>query len=289
MPGVTGPLVPRRRLADELRRLRERAGKNLADVAEELEVSTSKLSRLENAQGSAQISDVRVLASLYGVDAATTEKLVRWAREGRRQGWWSDYSDVLYANTDVYLAFESEAAVSRVFMNSIIPGLLQTADYTRELLRSMEPGLTSEEVDRVIELRGRRRQFLHKRESRDPLELRVVVHETCLLQMVGSRDVMREQLRELTTWLDRPNVTVQVLPFSAAPHLMITCPFTHFEFDDALDRDLVQLESHAGLYNLEEEPRVKRYLRAFEALTKRSMTPEESAHRINDVIADKYE
>lgn len=289
MPTVAGPLVPRRRLAAELRRLREKAGKSLADVANELEVSTSKLSRLENAQGSPQISDVKVLAGIYGV-AGTLEgdRLLRWARDGRRQAWWAEYSHVLFANTADYLAFEYEATLLRVFMNSIVPGLLQTPDYARALIRSMEPDLSAEETDKVIELRAYRRQFLFERESQGPLELRVVMHEACLMQQVGSDETMKEQLEELATWTDKSNVTVHVLPFTADPHLMITCPFNHFEFHDALDRDLVQIENHAGFYTIEEEQQVKRYHRAFDALTKRSMGRVESAAHLREVAGKRY-
>src|SRR4051794_6581500 len=124
MPSPQGPLLPRRRLGAELRRLR--GNQTLDEVAAETLISTSKLSRLENGQGVPQPRDIRDLIVFYGADRATADRLRRWMNDGRRQAWWREYSEVISESFDVFLDFESGASVIRTYMPLVLPGLLQT-------------------------------------------------------------------------------------------------------------------------------------------------------------------
>src|SRR6187200_144985 len=114
MPSPQGPLLPRRRLGAELRRLR--GDRTLDEVAAETLISTSKLSRLENGQGAPQPRDIRDLIHYYGADSVTAERIRRWAADGRRQAWWKEYSDVLRETADVLFDYESGASVIRIYM-----------------------------------------------------------------------------------------------------------------------------------------------------------------------------
>ncbi len=289
MPSVQSPLLPRKRLAAELKQLREQAEQTLDEVAEDLLISTSKLSRLENAQGSPQARDVRDLARHYGVlNTPAGERLMRLARSSRSQGWWVDYQDVVQADEafDAYLAYESEASTLRFYAIPYVTGLLQTADYTRALIQAMDPNRTKREVDRFVELRRARQRLLDRREDQTALELKVIMHELCLDQLVGSPKIMRDQLEAIEAAQDRPNVTVWLLPASAPAHRMNTCTWSYFYYRDPLDSDVVSIETHAGFRYIETSEEVRRYDRAFEELTQRSLTPAQTQAAIRARLSE---
>ncbi|MGH3669187.1 MAG: helix-turn-helix domain-containing protein [Pseudonocardiaceae bacterium] len=283
MPTSQGPLLPRRRLGVELKKLREEAKLRLDDVASALMISSSKLSRLENGQGIPQQRDVRDLINFYQVaDTSLAERLMRLTREGRRQGWWKDYSDVVPEHLDAYLALESGASVIRSFVPTILPGLLQTEDYARALLREVMPRHSYKEVDQLVQIRLRRKQFLLRAE--EPLRLLAVVDESVLRRVVGSKDIMRRQFEALTELSELPNVTVQIFPFNAGAHEAMMGSFTVFQFADDVDRDVVDVESHLGDRYLEQESHVLLYLRIFDSVSHRSLEPAPSRDLIRQII-----
>jgi len=278
MPGV-GPIVPRRRLAEALRQLRARDGRTLEAVAAATMISTSKLSRLENAQGSPQPRDVRDLTREYGLDQADADRLMRLASAARRQGWWSDYSFSprgFAADLDVHVAYESEASIARVYAIPFFPALLQVESYVRALFRSMEPWRSADEVDQLVQLRAQRSRLLDPQEDRPALRLIAVCHETALRQVVGTPQVLRQQLEAIDESFDRPNVDFRVLPFVAPPPFTSTCMYTYWEFGDALDRDVVHIETHAGMRLLETDESLSQYRRYFDELQHRALSPEAS-------------
>src|SRR5918997_6329887 len=225
MSPVRGPVVPRRRLGAELRTLREQAGLTLEDVAKELECSVSKVSRLETGQGIPKVRDVRDLLDRYGVtDPAHRDRLLRWVREGQRQGWWHDFSDVLAPdpedpllpdNLSRYVALEQDASEVRGFENTLVHGLLQTEDYARAVLSALSTA-DPEATDRLVEFRMRRQERLYVDE--DPLKIHVILDEAVLQRPVGGEQVMCGQLKRLLADAQRPNITIQVLPFSVGAH-----------------------------------------------------------------------
>ncbi|MGH3974645.1 MAG: helix-turn-helix domain-containing protein, partial [Pseudonocardiaceae bacterium] len=225
MSPVRGPVVPRRRLGAELRMLRDRAGLTIEDVAKELECSISKVSRLETGQGIPKGRDVRDLLDCYGVtDQAKRDRLMRWVRDGQRQGWWHDYSDVLAPdpenplvpdNLSRYVALEQDASKVCGFDSTLVHGLLQTEDYARAILNTLSTA-NREATDRLVQLRMRRQDRLYVAE--DPLILHLILDEAVLHRRIGGEQVMRGQLKRLVTEAQRPNITVQVLPFSVGTH-----------------------------------------------------------------------
>jgi transcriptional regulator with XRE-family HTH domain len=289
MPGMTGPIVPRRRLAEELRRLRAEDGRSLEEVAQALLISTSKLSRLETGQGSPQARDVRDLIRAYSVDDALGARMMRWVTQARRQGWWSDYEFTAGGFTsglDVHVAYESEASVERAYTIPFFPALLQTEAYTRAQYRSLEPWRSTEEVDELVRLRLRRQELLATPEGRPPLNLVAVCHETVLRQVVGDKQILADQLRAVDADFERDNVELRILPFDASPPFTATCMYTYFEFADSLDRDVVHIETHAGYRLLETTESLQQYRRYFDELLRRSLSVQKSRDLIRSRIRE---
>ena len=281
MSPASGPVVPRLQLANELRDLRSETNATLDDVAEATLISSSKLSRLENAQGSPQLRDVRDLVRHYGIEGTERgNKLLRLQRAASKKAWWTEYSFEITgfaAGVSEHVAFESDATVSRVYAIPFLPALLQVEDYTRELYRSLEPWRSKDDVEQLLGLRHARKSALVARAELPPLELVAVTHECALRQFVGSRQIMRRQLLSLSEeWTEKPNVELRVLPFSAAPTFTSTCMYTYFEFGDALDRDVVHIETHAGFRSIETDKGRSQYRRHFDDLLRRSLGRAES-------------
>lgn len=282
MTSSAGPVMPRRRLGVELKRLREASGRTLEDVAEELLISTSKLSRLENGQGSPQQRDVRDLIRLYGIeDTPLAHRLARWVSSARKQGWWADYASAMDRGLDGYVAYETEASVARVYTIPVLPVLLQTEDYARAQYRSMESWRPAEEIEKLVRLRMQRQAAL---EGDDFLRLIAVSHECALHQWVGTRETMRTQLDHVLDRSTRANIEFRVLPFTAQPQFTSTCMYAYFEFPDDLDRDVVHIETHAGFRHLETADQVHAYRRHHDNLINSSLSPDESRSMIRSML-----
>ncbi|HEY6424195.1 MAG TPA: helix-turn-helix transcriptional regulator [Pseudonocardiaceae bacterium] len=293
--------MPRRRLGAELRRLREQAGLNIDVVSEELECSVSKVSRLETGKGIPKIRDVRDLLDRYGVtDQTHRDRLMRWVRDGQRQGWWSDYSDVLDPEDPLlldnlrYVALEQDATEAHCFESTLVHGLLQTEDYARAVLTTLSTvgrwgGQRSasdhEATDRLVELRMRRQGRLYAAE--DPLTAHVLLDEAVLHRPVGGAQVMRAQLKRLLADAQRPNITVQVLPFGIGAYPSVAGDFVVLRFPDSDDNDLVYVESHLGDVYLEKEHDVQVYEQMFGALVERCLSPEQSAKLVAALQLDE--
>jgi len=294
MSPVRGPVVPRRRLGAELRMLRERTGLTIEDVAKELECSVSKVSRLETGQGIPKNRDVRDLLDRYEVtDQAYRDRLMRWVRDGRRQGWWHDFSDVLAPDPSDpllpddlgrYVAFEQDASEVRSFENTLVHGLLQTEDYARAILGALSTG-DSEATDRLVELRMRRQDRLYMDE--DPLKVHLIFDEAVLHRPVGGAQVMRAQLKRLVADAQRPNITIQVLPFSVGAHPAAGGPFVVLAFPDSDDSDLVYVEGHLRDIYLEKERDVDVYEQMFDELVDASLPTDESIALITEFLQDR--
>jgi transcriptional regulator with XRE-family HTH domain len=287
---VTGPLGPRRSIAAALKQLREESGKNLNEVAEDLMISTSKLSRLENAQGKPQPRDIKDLIRYYDIEGTSlASSLQRWVAAARRQGWWTDFDDEVLGNPlgglglDAHLGYEADATVERIYTLPFVPALLQTADYARAIFRDMEHR-SEDEIGQLLDVRARRQQALTSREGLDPLKLVAVTHESCLRQAVGSPQILRDQLDALAERSEAPNVSLHVLPFEARPVFTMTCMYAYFEYQDAdLEQDVVHLETPAGYWSIENADKVAEYRRAHDGLVNASLSEDASRARIRSI------
>jgi transcriptional regulator with XRE-family HTH domain len=280
---VTGPLGPRRNIAAALRQLRESSGKNLSEVADDLMISTSKLSRLENAQGRPQPRDIRDLVRYYGIEHNSLGVSLRqWASAAQRQGWWTDFDDEVLEGVlggfglDAHISYEADATVERIYTLPFLPALLQTNEYATAIFRNME-GRSEEEITQLLEVRDRRKQALSSREGLDPLKLVAVTHESALRQAVGSPEIMRDQLDALIEQSKAPNVSLHVLPFKAIPAFTMTCMYAYFEYEGVgMEQDVVHIETHAGYWSIEDPGKVAEYRKAHRALVKASLGEDDS-------------
>jgi transcriptional regulator with XRE-family HTH domain len=263
----------RRRLAAELRRLRELAEMTQEDVAGQLEWDPSKLSRIENRQVGIIARDLRKLLDLYGVsDESQREGYFAMAREGKQRAWWQSYADVIPSEYGTLIGLESEAAAISNYEQELVPGLLQTEDYARAVIRATRPGDTPEDIARRIEVRMARQQALARD---DGPRLWVVINEAAIRRVVGGPATMAGQLRSLATGRHRPVVTVQVLPFSSGEHPAMTGSFVILDFPSD-DPSAVYLENAASSLYLERSADVTWYAEAFRFMQAAALGPKES-------------
>jgi transcriptional regulator with XRE-family HTH domain len=264
------PTVGRRRLGLELRRLREAAGVTIDAVADRLECSSSKISRIETGHTSATPRDVRDMLAVYGVVGPAAEDLVQVAREARQKGWWHLYGSVL---TGAYVGLEAAASWVWSYEGQVVPGLLQTEDYARTLISCARPGMTADDVDRRVRVRMARQSLLLQE---DALDLWAVLDETVFRRLVGGAAVMRPQLERLLAASRLPTVTIQVLPFAVGAHVAMDGSFAILGYDDPADPDVVFAENAAGGLFLEKDEELRRYHDIFDQLRATALPPMES-------------
>jgi transcriptional regulator with XRE-family HTH domain len=276
------PTVRRRRLGQELRRLRELKGMTAEEVAERLLVSQSKISRLENGRRSISQRDVRDLCGVYEVeDQRVVESLMEMARDSRQQGWWHAFGDIPYS---VYIGLETDAESLRVYEPQIITGLLQTRSYAEALIQGALPETAPTDIDKRVQVRMRRQERIAA--ENNPLRLWVVLDEAALRRVVGNNLVMREQLEHLTEMSQLPHVTVQVLPFEVGAHPGLNGQYAILEFADAADSSVVYLEGVTSDLYLEKAHDVQKYAVMYEHLRAQALNVEQSRQFIADAAKE---
>jgi transcriptional regulator with XRE-family HTH domain len=281
---TTGPTVRRRRLGTELRNLRESNGYKLEEVAAQLGVAPSTLSRIETGKAPTKSAYLNQLLEMYGVvDAGQRQVLVDMAREGHRKGWWAAYDDVLPSGFDIYVGLEAETAAVRSYEISVVPGLLQTPDYARAVLREMFPRHGAGQIDRLVDLRMERQRRL---DDDPPLEVWAILDEAVVRRPVGGKQVMRDQLDRLLDLALRASITLQVLPFDCGAHAGHGGPFSILEFPNRSDGEVAYVESVAGILYLEKEREVRTRVEAFDRLRAAALAPAASVELIARVAQE---
>lgn len=269
----TSPTLRRRELSKRLKELREKASVSVAEAADALGCSIDKIHWIERGEWNRpRWRDVRDLLDKYAVtDQKLRDYLMELAREGVQKDWWHPYRKMLSEAYSTYIAFEGDADELLTFELSVIPGLLQTEDYARALIRKGPAELDDADIEKRVEIRAERQRIL---EGDDPLRLFAVLDEAALRRTVGGPEVMRAQLRHLIEMAARPNITLQVIPFDAGPHPGTGGRFTIISFPGE-DPDAVYIETIAGELLIESEG-VGRYRRAFRRLNAEALSPEDT-------------
>ena len=263
--------VPRRQLGRYLRELRFASGMTIAEAATLVERGSSTLQRLE--KGSAErirILDVEALCRIYDADDTTSAALLGLAQQAKVKSWYHEYGDLIPENFDVYMGLEVAARSLKTYQIELVPGLLQTADYARAVIKSGLPNESDADIERRVRLRMQR-QVLIRRKSR-PAQLNVILHETVLHRVIGGNRVMDAQRRHLADISTQPNVTLRVLPFTGGlPLGAVTGNFIILDFGkdtkgSPIEPRVVYVPGIGGEIYLEKEADIRRYDRAYDAI-----------------------
>jgi transcriptional regulator with XRE-family HTH domain len=278
-----GPTVQRLVLGSQLHRLRDSRGITAEQAAEAIRGSHSKISRMEHGRVGFKERDVGDLLTLYGVtDSEERAALLNLAREANTPGWWHAYSDILPTWLEAYVGLEAAASVLRTYEVQLVPGLLQTEEYTRALIRQGS-AVTEEEIVRRGELRASRQEILRRP---DAPQLWAVVDEGALRRPVGGAEIVREQLKHLIEVTDHPAVTLQVLPFEAGAHAAMGGPFTILRFAEPDLADVVYIEQLTSALYLDKPVEVDSYLEVMEQLCLQAEPATNTADILSRILAE---
>jgi transcriptional regulator with XRE-family HTH domain len=281
-PG-SGPTVLRILLGSQLRVLREAKGITREEAGYAIRASGSKISRMELGRVSFKERDVVDLLDLYGVDAGEAATLVELAQQANSPGWWHKYGDLLPDWFQVFVGLEEAASLIRLYEVQFVPGLLQTADYARAVVRLGQPGAPPEEIERRVSLRMGRQELLTK--PGGP-RLWAVVDEAALRRPIGGQEVMRAQLAQLIEATKEPNVTLQVVPFKSGGHAAEAGAFTIMRFPEPDLPDVVYLEQLTSALYLDKRDDVEKYTEVMERLSVESESPERSVDILSGMLEE---
>jgi transcriptional regulator with XRE-family HTH domain len=281
MPPSGSPTVRRRRLAAELRRLRESTEKTADEVGQALGWSKAKVSRYELARGGLKPTEVARLLEFYGVQGDHRDLLLGLAQEATEKGWWDGYSDVLTEGHLSFIGLEAEATKIQEWQSDVVPGLLQTEGYAREILTGYHEvaDISPKQIERRLETRLFRQQLL----TRDqPLEFEALLDESVLYRRYGDRSLMQAQLRRLAVVSELPNVTIRILPFDTR-HALAVASFAIVRFGDAPSarlHDVVSVEHLSNELYVQGETDTNQFNLAFDHIAENALSPQRSRQLI---------
>ena len=273
---TVGQVVLGRRLLD----LRESAGLKREEAARILRVAPATVRRMEMAEVSLKIPYLQLLLKAYGVSDAEADAFVHLAEEANKPGWWQRFHDILPGWFSMYVSLEGAAALIRSYEPHFVPGLLQTEDYARGVLRSGAIGQTSpDDIERHVALRMRRQRLLTREAAP---RIWAVMDETVLRRHVGGPEVMRAQIDKLLDVTKLPNVTLQIAPFANGVHPGTFGPFVLFRFAVPELPDMVYSEYLTGAVYLDARNEVATHLEVMDRMAAQAAT----AHRTKEILRD---
>ncbi|GAA3574162.1 MULTISPECIES: helix-turn-helix domain-containing protein [Streptomyces] len=277
------PTVGQVVLGKRLQELREASGLGREEAARALRVTAATVRRMETAEVALKIPYVQVLLETYGVPEDEAEAFVSLAEEANQPGWWQRYHDVLPDWFSLYVSLEGAARIVRSYEPHFVPGLLQTEEYARAVLRAGTIGQTGPEtIERHVSLRMERQRLL---ERQDPPHLWVIMDETVLLRPVSGGEVMRDQLDKLLEFAERDRVTLQIAEFASGPHPGTYAPFTLFRFAEPELPDMVYTEYLSGALYLDSRKEVAAHLEVLDHMS----TAAASAERTKKILRERRE
>jgi len=282
----SGTTTLRVMIGGKLRQLRQDADISREDAAYEIRADASKISRIELGRVSFRLRDVRDLMVMYGVtDEDEIERVVEMAREANRPSKWKRYNDFLPDWFSNYLEMEGAASMIRTYEVQVIPGLLQTEAYARAVLMLGYGHTPLTEIDKRIEVRMKRQEILDRQEKRP--ELWAVIDEAALHRPFGGANVMYEQIKSIIDVCDKPNVRVQIVPFTAGAHSGAGAPFTWLRFAYEELSDVIYLEHLTGGLYLERDNEIDAYQAAMEHLCVQATQPHKTQDFLQKIL-DSY-
>ncbi|MFI6105288.1 helix-turn-helix domain-containing protein [Streptomyces sp. NPDC093595] len=278
----SAPTVGQVVLGKRLQELRERAGLKREEAAKVLHVAPATIRRMETAEVALKIPYVRLLLQEYGVPADEADGFVRLAEEANRPGWWQRFHDVLPGWFSMYVSLEGAASVIRAYEPQFVPGLLQTEDYARAILRGGAVGqVRPDDIERHVALRMARQSLLTRQ---DAPKFWVIMDETVLRRPVGgSPAVMRAQIDRLLEATALPNVTLQIAEFATGHHPGTYGPFVLFRFAVPELPDMVYSEYLTGAVYLDARTEVASHLEVMDRMAAQAATAQRTKEILKDV------
>ncbi|OUC97198.1 helix-turn-helix domain-containing protein [Streptosporangium minutum] len=280
----SGPTALRILLGSQLRRLRETKGLSREEAGHLIRGSESKISRMELGRVGLRERDVADLLTFYGVeDEAARSAVMDLLLRANEPGWWHRFNDLLPSWFQTYVGLEEAASRIRTYEVQFVPGLLQTEEYAKAVITAGSAGVAPEEIVRRVDLRMERQQVLDRPDG--PF-FWAVIDEAALRRPIGGSEVMRAQLEHLLDLMRRPNITIQVMPFSFGGHSAEGGAFSVLRFQDQELPDVVYVEQLASALYLDKREEVDRYSEVMERLCAVSTTPGETTDILRRIIKE---
>jgi transcriptional regulator with XRE-family HTH domain len=269
----SSPLVERRRLRAELKQARLETGLTQEAVAEQMDWSLSKLIRIETGAVSISTNDLTALLRLYNVkDTNRVRALVAQGKEARKKTWWNKYRAVLPPTYYQYIEYETSASIIRSYESFVVSGLLQSEEYATALTTRNRLDLDYKTVNALVEVRMKRQELLLNRPN--PPLLFFVMDEAVIRRLIGAEDVGKAQLEKLIRMADRPEITIEVVPFSTGLHRGIIENFNILEFVGTDDDDVLYFEgARHSSFSRDEADEIAIYRELFEEMRNLSLGP----------------
>ncbi|MCX4797288.1 helix-turn-helix domain-containing protein [Streptomyces sp. NBC_01242] len=252
----------RRQLGAMMRKLRARKGMTLEEAGKLVGVSKATVSRYETQEGPVKWPIADALCREYDATDAERNAVVALAKDAKQKGWWGPYTDSIPADMSLLLTLEDEAVREDHFSCTYVPGLLQTRNYSTAIQGANEMRLAAEEIQRLVDIRMKRQEILSRPE---PPHLWAILDESVIRRVVGSPEIMRDQLGHLLDANSSQHVTLQVLPFSKGAHGAALGSFVILGGAEA-SLDVVYVDLHVGALFMEMDEELDRYRLAFDYL-----------------------
>lgn len=264
-----------------LRQLRMDAGRSRKEASAWLEVGEPTISKIELGRQAIKGPNVRVLCQLYDVDASKTDYLLRLASEANQRGWWTAYRDTVPDWFRQFVGLESDATDIWNYEAEFVPGLLQTSHYAEAITKASRPEITAEELERAVRLRAERQDQL---DGNAPPRLHFYLNEAVIRRVVGSTDIMREQLKHMRAQAELDNVSLRIVPFTAGAHAAMASPFVMMQFPDEPEPAFVYIENDRGAIYQEDPGDIDRYSLMVDQLNECTLSTDDSAKMLDEAI-----
>ena len=277
------PLVQRRRLRAELRLARQEAGLTQETVAEQMDWSLSKIIRIETGAVGISTNDLNALLRLYNIkDPQRVRALISQGREARKQTWWSRYRAVLPPTYFQFIEYETSASIIRDYETIVIPGLLQTEEYATAVTLGDRSKPVSKTIKTLVEVRMKRQELLLGRPG-SPLVF-FILDEAVIYRLMGAKDIRQAQIEKLIRMADRPEVTIEIVPFSVGLHQGVGENFQILEFGETADRDVLYFESvRDQILSYDATEEITTYRELFEDMRRVSLGPKGTRDYLTEV------
>jgi transcriptional regulator with XRE-family HTH domain len=274
------PSVRSRQVANQLRQIREELKLTGAEVAKQLGMSPSKISRIETGNRMLSVDVVAALLGLYKVPERQREQILDQVRKSVERGWWESRGLGLPELWTALMNFESRATRIQNFEAMFVPGLLQTSEYTAAIIKGINKAMTESELNNLVGSRMARQTLLRRHD----LQFLAVIDESALRRPIAERGVMRRQLRHLVDSGERSNITVRVVPLQAGPHAGLEGPFAVLDFSE--EPSLVFIENHHFGMFLDEKEDIAAYRVALSNILNRALEPMDSVELISTIATE---